>query len=267
VPEPVIVTSALDHRLEPFMSLNDTARRDRIERRLGIFTIEGVTAIARLLESRYPVRALLLSPAKYDRLAPALSGAGAPIFVAEQEVLAGVVGFDLHRGAIAVADRLPLPSVEELIQRARCLVVTEGLNDHENLGAIARSAVALGADALLLDPTSADPLYRRTVRVSMGEVLRLPYTRLFPWPQRLTTLRAHGFTLVALTPAASATPIAEIAPPDRVALLLGSESSGLSPAVRVLVDAEVLIPMRAGVDSLNVGHAAAIALHRLARPS
>ncbi|HEX9258933.1 MAG TPA: RNA methyltransferase [Acidimicrobiales bacterium] len=264
--EPVTVTSPLDPRLEAFTGLNDAAHRDRLERRLGVFVVEGVTAIERLLTSPYPVQSLLLSPAKHTRLAPLLAGVVIPVFVAEREVLARVAGFDLHRGALAVATRLPLPAPADLLRAAGCVVVGEGWNDHENLGAIARTATALGADGLLLDPASADPLYRRCVRVSMGEILRLPFTRLDPWPASLGLLREAGFTVVALTPATDALRIDELAPPGRVALLLGAEGPGLSGEARRAADVSVRIPMRAGVDSLNLGHAAAIALHRLARP-
>ncbi len=155
-----------------------------------------------------------------------------------------------------------------MLPGARLLAVLEGLTDHENLGAIARSARALGVDALLLDPTCADPLYRRAVRVSMGEILFLPWTRISPWPDGLDQLRQAGITLVALTPAPDAMPIDELVasgPSGPMALLLGTEGPGLSAAALASCDLRVRIPIRAGVDSLNVGHAAAIAFHLLGR--
>jgi tRNA G18 (ribose-2'-O)-methylase SpoU len=144
--------------------------------------------------------------------------------------------------------------------------VLEGLNDHENLGALFRNAAAFGVDAVLADPTTADPLYRRSVRVSLGHVLRVPWTRLPDWPDGLASLKAEGFVLVALTPSADAEPIAALAadPPARVALLLGAEGPGLSGAALAAADRRVRIPIAEGVDSLNVATAAAIAFHRLA---
>jgi tRNA G18 (ribose-2'-O)-methylase SpoU len=146
-------------------------------------------------------------------------------------------------------------------------VVCEGLNDHENLGALARTAWALGIDGVLLDPTCADPLARRSVRVSMGEILHLPFARVPEWPGGLAPLAAAGFTVIALTPAPDAVPIDTVAPPERVALLLGAEGPGLTAGAQAAASLRVRIPIRPTVDSLNVSHAAAVAIHRLvARP-
>ena len=182
-------------------------------------------------------------------------------------LLAQVAGFDVHRGALAIAERRPLPATATVLERARSVAILEGLNDHENLGAIARSASALGIDALLLDPTCADPLYRRTVRVSMGEILSIPWTRLAPWPAALDDVRTAGFSVVALTPASTADPLTDAldALTGPVALLLGAEGPGLSAGALAAADRHARIPMRSGADSLNVGHAAAIAFHALAR--
>ena len=167
---------------------------------------EGTTVIRRLLESAHPVRSLLLLPAALDALGPDLAGRDVHRAGREREVLGQVAGFDVHRGALAVASR-PVPAdPASLLRTARTVAVLEAVNDHENLGAIGRSAGALGVDALLLDPTCADPLYRRSIRVSMGELLFLPWARLAPWPDALRTVRDHGLTLVALTPAADAEP-------------------------------------------------------------
>jgi tRNA G18 (ribose-2'-O)-methylase SpoU len=255
-----------DPRLAAYTSLTDADLRRRLEDDEGLFVVEGKVPIRRLVTSPYPVRSLLVSPKRLHELGPELEGLDAPVFVAERSVMAAVTGFDLHRGAVAVAGRLPLLHVRDLVDSARVLVVLEGLNDHENLGAIARSARALGADALLLDPTCADPLYRRTVRVSMGEVLHLPFTRIEPWPDALDHVRAAGFTVLALTPGPGADALDEVAddPPERIALLLGAEGTGLTAAALDAADRRVRIPQRLDVDSLNVGHACAIALHRLA---
>ena len=177
-----------------------------------------------------------------------------------------VAGFDLHRGAVAVAFRGRPAAPAAVVRRARRVAVLEGLNDHENLGAVARSAAALGVDALLLDPTCADPLYRRCVRVSMGEILHLGLARVDPWPDGLQVLRDAGFTIVALTPDPSADPVDTVAArigTEPVAVLLGAEGRGLSTGALAAADHRAHIPMRPGADSLNVGHAAAIVFHVL----
>ena len=188
-----------------------------------------------------------------------------PSTCASREILAATVGFNLHRGAVAAADRRPLPGLGDVLAGARLVVVLEGLNDAENLGAIARSARALGVDAALLDPTCIDPYYRRIVRVSMGEVLLLPVARAQRWPDDLDAIRRAGFGLWALTPDRAAADLWSLDVPDRVALLLGSEGPGLSDAALAAADRQVRIPIDAAVDSLNVGHAAAIAFAALRR--
>ena len=254
-----------DPRLADYLELSDPAGRRRRERD-ELFVAEGATAIRRLLASDHEVRSVLVTPQAYKRLAAELSSLDAPVYVAPKDVLAATVGFDLHRGAVAAARRRPLPDLEAAVAGAARIVVLEGLNDPENLGAVARSARALGVDAAVLDPTCIDPYYRRTVRVSMGEILFLPTARAADWPGDLDRLRALGFELWALTPAAKATSIWDVPVPPRVALLLGAEGPGLSPAALGAADRTVRIPIRAEVDSLNVGHAAAVAFAALQRP-
>jgi tRNA G18 (ribose-2'-O)-methylase SpoU len=166
---------------------------------------------------------------------------------------------------MAAFDRKSLPAVAELVRAARRVVVLEDVNNHTNVGAIIRSASALGIDALLLDPGSCDPLYRRSLRISMGEALSLPHARIDALPAGLAPLREAGFRLVALTPATDAADIASVAPApgDRLALMLGTEGPGLSDAVLAEADLVVRIPLAAGVDSLNVAAAAAIAFYAL----
>jgi tRNA G18 (ribose-2'-O)-methylase SpoU len=264
------ITDLDDRRLDQYRHLTDAEARRSLEAEHGVFVVEGPMAIERLLHSDHRVRSLLLLASQARRLAPALAGQDVPVYVGSREVLAATAGFDVHRGALAIAERPALLEIEEVLRSALLLAVLEGLTDPENLGAIARSARALGVDALLLDPTCADPLYRRAVRVSMGAILDLAWTRLSPWPQGLARLRAAGFTLVALTPAPDAVPIDELvvsAPARPLALLLGTEGPGLSEAALAACDVRVRIPIQAGVDSLNVGHAAAIAFHLLGRRS
>ena len=185
------------------------------------------------------------------------------MYVASPDVLAATVGFNLHRGAVAAADRRPLLAVAEVLAGARCVAVLEGLNDAENLGAIARSARALGVDGLVLDPTCIDPYYRRIVRVSMGEVLLLPIARATRWPGDLDAVRTAGFSLVALTPDPAAESLWDLDVGGPVALLLGAEGPGLSGSALATADRRVRIPIDPTVDSLNVGHAAAIAFAAL----
>jgi tRNA G18 (ribose-2'-O)-methylase SpoU len=237
--------------------------RLRDDRHFPFFIAEGRAAVAELLASPYPIRAVLLLDRKAEKVAPLLNGIDVPVYVAPESVLRATLGFNLHRGVVASADRIALPTVEEVIRDARFVAVLERLNDHENLGSLFRNARALGVDAVLLDPETADPLYRRCVRVSMGHVLRIPIARFTQWPDGLDSLRRAGFTMLALTPSPDALTIDEIVPAGRIALLLGSEGTGLSDAALHAADTHVRIPMANAVDSLNVATAAAIAFQRL----
>jgi tRNA G18 (ribose-2'-O)-methylase SpoU len=262
--EPIAVADAGDPRLADYFELADPAARRRRERD-ELFVVEGVTAIERLVASDHRVRSVLVTPKAHRRLAGALADLDAPVYVAAPAVLEATVGFSLHRGAVAAAARRPLPALGEVLAGSRRLAVLEGLNDPENLGAVARSARALGIDGALLDPTCIDPYYRRTVRVSMGEILFLPTARATAWPRDLDAVRTAGFELWALGPDPAGTSIWDLPVPERVAVALGAEGPGLSPAVLAAADRLVRIPIRAGVDSLNVGHAAAVTFAALDR--
>jgi tRNA G18 (ribose-2'-O)-methylase SpoU len=251
---PIAIDRADDPRIAEFTGLREHGRE-----RAEWFVVEGVTAIQRLVTSPYPVRSLLATPARFDQLAPALAGVDAPVYVAPPEILGEVAGFRIHRGALASAGRLRGPALRDVLVTALRLVVLEGSNDHENIGAVARSARGLGVDALVLDPTCADPLYRRSVRVSMGELLHLPIVRCTTWPGSLAEMAAAGFETWALTPAEDAEDLFAIQPPARLALVAGAEGPGLSHAAQAVCTRRVRIPMQRGVDSLNVGHALAIA--------
>jgi tRNA G18 (ribose-2'-O)-methylase SpoU len=235
--------------------------------RSDAIVVEGPLVIARLLRTGLVVRSMLVSPRGARLLADDLAGAAVPTHQAAPEVLRAIVGFDLHRGAVAIAERPAPRTVDEAVASARVVAVLEGVNDHENLGAVARSAVALGVDALLLSPGCADPLYRRAVRVSMGHVLRLPTATVAPWPDRLEELADDGWAVVALTPDPAAPPLRSLERDalGKVAVLLGAEGPGLSPAALGAATVRVRIPMVAGVDSLNIAHAAAIAFSHLGR--
>ncbi len=219
----------------------------------GPVFVEGLLAVEQLLASTLHVRSVLVTPAKRARLP---RGIDAPIHVAPPDVLRATVGFDLHRGVVASAERPPARQPADLLAGATRVVVTERVNDLENLGSLFRNARAFGCDAVLLDPETADPLGRRPVRVSLGHVLHVPFARLEPWPQALDLVRAAGLGIVALTPAGE--PLSRL--PARAAFLVGAEGPGLSDAGLAAAARRVAIPMAPGVDSLNVATATAIAL-------
>jgi tRNA G18 (ribose-2'-O)-methylase SpoU len=277
----VLIDDPADSRLDGYRALRDPARRRSIDRQQEIFVAEGPLVIEALVASPYAVRSVLSSPARAEVAASLVAGIDTTLYVAPAEVLAEVAGFDLHRGLVALGERRSPLAAADVMSTARLVLVIEGVNDHENLGALYRNAAAFGVGAVLLDPTTADPLYRRCLRVSMGHALGVATARLSPWPDALAALSAPpassrgGWIVLALTPAASASSIdavaAELAARQggkgggrpRVALLVGAEGPGLSDGALAAASGRVRIPMAAGVDSLNVATAAAIALHRL----
>ncbi len=271
------IADAGDPRLADYTRLTDAALRTHLEAEHGLFIAEGTKVITRAVAAGYPVRSMLLARSRLTDLS-ALNVAAAPVkhsapvYVVTDEVAERLTGFRVHRGALAALARKPLPPVSDVLAAARRIVVLEDLVDHGNVGAIFRCAAALGVDAVLLSPRCADPLYRRSVKVSMGAVFAIPYARMTKWIDGLAALKAAGFLVLALTPDDSAVPLAEaLGKPglDRVALLLGTEGDGLSARWLHEADQAVRIPMHpgalaAGVDSLNVVAAAAIACHWLA---
>jgi tRNA G18 (ribose-2'-O)-methylase SpoU len=248
----VAVDDPADPRLFDFVELRDGRSPD------GAFIVEGLNPLAELVRSEYPVRSVLVAQSKLAKVAPLLDGIDAPLYVGDMPLVRATVGFNLHRGVVASAQRLATPTPLSLLDGARRIAVLENLNDVENLGNLFRSARAFGIDAVLLDPQTADPLYRRCVRVSMGHVLHVPFARFEHWPGAIAELRATGFTVAALTPAPDAMSIDEFAA-DRVAWLLGAEGPGLTDDAMLRADVRVRIPITERVDSLNVGTAAAIA--------
>ena len=261
------VDDPADLRLRDYLDLTDVELRRRREPADGLFMAEGEKVIRRALAAGYRMRSLLLEEKWLASLPDVIEAFDGPVYVAARPVLARLTGYDVHRGALAAMDRQPLPSVAEVLATARRLVVLENVNDHTNIGAIFRSAAGLGMDAVLVTPRCADPLYRRSVKVSMGAVFSVPWTRLRSWPEDISLLREAGLTVLALTPDASAVPISDL-PPEvraRAALVLGAEGPGLEPRTLAEVGTRVRIPMSAGVDSLNVGAAAAVAFYALTR--
>ena len=280
VPRTVCIDSAGDPRLADYTRLTDVSLRTHLEAEHGLFIAEGSKVISRAVAAGYPVRSVLLGRGRLADLAAlglgsVVDGAvvDAPVYVVPDEVAEGITGYRVHRGALASLGRKPLPAVPAVIGSARRIVVLEDLVDHGNVGAIFRCAAALGVDAVVLSPRCADPLYRRSVKVSMGAVFAIPYARMTDWYDGLSSLRKAGFRVLALTPDEQATPISsalsDAGGADRVALLLGTEGDGLSSRWLREADEAVRIPMSpaargAGVDSLNVVAAAAIACHLLA---
>jgi tRNA G18 (ribose-2'-O)-methylase SpoU len=267
---PVPVADAGDPRLADYVRLTDVSLRKSLEAAHGLFIAEGELVIRRAIGAGYPVRSLLITSDRLASLADLAGGCAGPVYVVSPETAQQLTGYRVHRGALASLCRLPSRPVGEVIGGARRVVVLEDIVDHTNVGAIFRCAAGLGLDAVVLAPRCADPLYRRSVRVSMGAVFAVPYARLDDWREGLGLLRAAGFRLLALTPAADAVPIGEAlaggpeAQAGRVAMLLGAEGDGLSARWRDQADLSVRIPMSGGVDSLNVASAAAIACYLLA---
>ncbi len=248
-----------DPRLVEVSGLNDAQARAVTEAEHGCFVVEGLLVLeAVVLQSPYRLRSVLVSESKLPRVLDVLGDLDVDVYVGTPALLESVTGFPIHRGIIASAARIPLPDVADLVGDARRVVVVEGLNDHENMGAIYRNAAAFGVDAILLDPTAADPLYRRSVRVSMGHLLRVPWTRTEALPGGLDVLHDAGFTTVALTPGGE-TDIGDLDPTERLAWLVGAEGPGLTEATMAAADVRVRIPIASSVDSLNVATAAAIA--------
>ncbi|MEU8381276.1 RNA methyltransferase [Streptosporangium sp. NPDC048865] len=313
---------AIDSHLADYANLRDVELRKSMEAEHGLFIAEGEKVIRRAVAAGYPVRSVLLTSRWAGPLADLLGPLGDRVHVVDDAVMEDVTGFQVHRGALAAMERLPLPEVEELLTghgprrtpagqparpdgepgpvrpaereapagrgtpggrtasaergtdparvAPRRVLVLEDLVDHGNVGAIFRCAAALGVEAVILSPRCADPLYRRSVKVSMGAVFAIPYARMTDWYAGLAGLRGAGFQTLALTPDQSAVPLDKVAMAGRVALLLGSEGDGLSSRWLREADEAVCIPMSPaamglGVDSLNVVAAAAIACHGLMR--
>jgi tRNA G18 (ribose-2'-O)-methylase SpoU len=257
------ITDPGDPRLADYRALTDVELRTKFEAPHGLFIAEGELVLRRALRAGYRIRSLLVETKRLDQV----TDIDAPTYHGGPELLETLTGFHVHRGVLASFHRRPLPPVEEVLAGANRIAILADINNHTNIGAIFRGAAALGVDAVLLSPSCADPLYRRSVRVSMGEVFAIPYARLQPWPRALDAVRAKAFSLLALTLARDAVPIQDLSAALRArpALLLGAEGTGLEPAVVAGADASVVIPMRRGVDSLNVAAAAAVAFWELGR--
>ncbi len=263
--ELIEIDDAADPRLADYRDLRDVSLRRHLEAEHGLFLAEGEKVVRRAVAAGYSARSFLMAPRWLAALDDVLAGSDAPCYVVSEQLAEAITGFHVHRGALASLRRTPPRPAADLLASARSVVVLEDVVDHTNVGAIFRSAAALGFDGVLLSPRCADPLYRRAIKVSMGAVFALPWARLDSWSDAPTHLAAAGFTSVALTLAPDAVPIEEcVRGVERVALLLGTEGHGLSERWQHAAARRAVIPMRAGIDSLNVGAAAAIACYVVA---
>lgn len=252
-----------DARLNDYRNVPDP----ELLRERGLFVAEGRHIVRRLLTgSRFTTRSVLVTPLAQQGLADVLSQIDhVPVFVVSQDALNAITGFNIHRGCLAIGERLPLPSWESIAADARRVVVLERVSNADNVGGVFRNAAAFDVDAVLLGPSCTDPLYRKAIRTSMGAALRIPFARMEKWPEDLYRLKAYGLRLMALTPSSEAQALDTAGQPSRVAVLVGHEGDGLSDDAIRAADLSVRIPMAAGVDSLNVATATAIALYELSQ--
>jgi tRNA G18 (ribose-2'-O)-methylase SpoU len=258
--------SADDPRVSDYTQLTDVHLRKVREPAEGMYIAESSRVLRRALAAGHVPRSFFLAEKWLADLTDVFDRfPDVPVYVGSAGLLEEITGFHLHRGAMAAMHRpapVPLP---ELLAGARRVAVLEDIVDHTNVGAIFRSAAALGVDAVLVSPRCGDPLYRRSVRVSMGTVFQVPWARLESWPGDLAALREQGFTVAAMELTGDAVDLDELAArnPDKLALVLGTEGAGMSAETLAAVDLAVRIPMRAGVDSLNVAAASAVAFWEL----
>ena len=271
----IIELSSLD-QLPDYTSLTDVALRRKLETERGLYMAESTNVIMRAIQAGHAPRSFLTSPRWLADLQPwieratgSIDGGDVPIYVAEEDVLESITGFHLHRGALAAMNRPVLPEPRDIVRGAHLIVILEGIVDHTNVGAIFRSCAALGADAVLVSPNCADPLYRRSVRVSMGTVFQVPWTRITSWPGGLGQLRDDGWTVCSLALSDRSLTLDQLcektSKDSKIALVLGTEGDGLSRHTLAQSDEIVEIPMAGGVDSLNVAAAAAVAIYSISR--
>ena len=264
----IIPLTSLDTAdLRDYRDLTDVVLRRLSEPAGGLYIAESTKVIERALRAGHRPRSVLTIQKWLPEIEDLLADQDAelPVYVGDAELLQSLTGFNLHRGALAAMHRPPLASVADTVAGATRIIVLEDIVDHTNVGAIFRSVAGLGADAVLITPRCADPFYRRSVRVSMGTVLQIPWTRLPEWPEGRDVLKQLGFELAALALSSDAVDLHEYAanPPDKIALVVGTEGDGLSRAALSAADTVVTIPMMHGVDSLNVASASAVALYAL----
>ncbi|MFE6733486.1 TrmH family RNA methyltransferase [Microbacterium sp. NPDC057650] len=254
-----------DPRLDDYRSLTDVALRRAQETERGLYMAESPKVIERALAAGHRPRSVLVQQ-KWVEQVRGMVPEGTTVFVVPDAVSEALTGFAVHRGALAAMHRPELPSVGELVrglpERSR-VAVLEGLTDHANVGALFRAAAALGIDAVLVSPACADPLYRRSVRVSMGTVFQVPWTRIPEWPAGVRVLQENDYVVAGMTLGEEAIALDELVAErcKRLALVFGTEGDGISPETDALLDRRATIPMMGGVDSLNVAAASAVAFY------
>lgn len=285
---PVPISSADDPRLADYRDLRDVQLREHLETEHGLFLAEGEKVVRRAVEAGFSPRSFLMAPRWLDGLADVLDRSEVPVYVVSEALAEEVTGFHVHRGALASLHRETLPTVDEVLEGARSVLVLEDvvdhtntwaerlpppkrervailedLVDHANVGSAFRNAAALGVRAVLLSPSCADPLYRRAVKVSMAATLAIPWTRFEAWPKGLDELRAAGFVIAGMALSDDAITLDELAERDypKLALMFGNEGKGISPKALAHCDVKVKIPMYAGIDSLNVAASSAVAFY------
>lgn len=262
----ISLTDSSAPELSDYVGMTDVALRRKLETDTGLYIAESSKVIERALRAGHHPRSILVQQQWLDQAKKLLADfPGCPIYVVSSEVAQEVAGFEIHRGALAAMHRPELPSVSDLLQDAKRVVILEDIVDHTNVGAIFRGAAGFGVDAVLISPRCADPLYRRSVRVSMGTVFQVPWTRLPEWAEARTILKDAGFHTAALALADDALSLRDFAQQghEKIAVLMGSEGDGLTRAALNASDSVVTIPMMNGVDSLNVASACAVALYAI----
>lgn len=264
---PLIEITDLNHPdLLDYTRLTDVALRRKLDVERGLYIAESTTVITRAVAAGHTPRSMLLAPQWLEALADVISiceerGLDIPLYVADEQLLEQLTGFHLHRGALSAMHRPELPGLAQVLDGARRVAILENIVDHTNVGAAFRAAAGIGVDTVLVTPRCADPLYRRSVRVSMGTVFALPWTRIEPWPAGVSELKQRGFTVAALALADDSLTLDQLAArqDERLALVFGTEGDGLASRTIAACDLTVRIPMARGVDSLNVASAAAVA--------
>jgi tRNA G18 (ribose-2'-O)-methylase SpoU len=268
---PIEITDPGDARVSDYFALTDVALRTRLEPERGLYLAESEKVIRRALAAGHRPRSFLMAQRWLTDLSDLVEKAeshGVPVYFAQHGVIEAMTGFHLHRGALASMYRPALATPRTLLKNASRVVILEDIVDHTNVGAVFRSAAALGVDAVLITPRCADPLYRRAVRVSMGTVFQVPWTRLQSWPGGVSVLREHGFTVAAFALGDGAISLDDLAAdqPERLAMIFGTEGDGLSRLAIKGADLVVKIPMAGGVDSLNMAASVAVAIWALRPP-
>src|SRR5262245_57983757 len=266
------LTSSFDQRVADYRHI---AEADLVKSR-GLFVAEGRLVVKRLIDDGHRFRSVLVNDTAYRSLEAALSGLAhdVPVYICETTDFFEITGYNIHRGCLALVERPIarlsgdlLAEVTQTRKSRTIVVILEGVANADNVGGVFRNAAAFSSDAVLLSPTSCDPLYRKAIRTSMAATLRVPFARIEKWPDDLGQLRDHGFTIAALTPHEPSVPLGDFATAQlstRLALLVGTEGPGLTAEAEAAADVRVRIPIAPQVDSLNVAVAVGIALHRLA---